>query len=110
MTRTALKRLYAGLLLVILLAAHAGQKVHIYREDPLHFAAHCGDLVPDNGAKEQVCERCIVDDYFFFPYLAETGAVHLFYTGVLDVVPVAATSCKLAEEVRTISLRAPPAV
>lgn len=40
MIRYAPKRLYAALLLLVLLAAYAGQKVHIYNEDHAHFSAH----------------------------------------------------------------------
>ena len=68
MIRYAPKRLYAALLLLILLAAYAGQKVHIYNEDHAHFSAHCGDLVPDNGAHTIIVDRCIIDDFYFFPY------------------------------------------
>ena len=60
MIRKAPKRIYAALLLLILVAAYAGHKVHIYKEDPAHFAALCGDLMPDNGAHQIVVERCIV--------------------------------------------------
>ena len=67
-----LKQCLAAFMLAVLLAAHAGQKVHIYLEDHAHFAAFSGDLVPDNGAAEQVVEFCVVDDFYFFPYLAET--------------------------------------
>ena len=45
MIRKAPKRIYAALLLLILVAAYAGHKVHIYKEDPAHFAALCGDLL-----------------------------------------------------------------
>lgn len=68
MIRKAPKRIYAALLLLILIAAYAGHKVHIYKEDPAHFAALCGDLLPDNGAHQIMVERCIVDDFYFFPY------------------------------------------
>ena len=61
------RRFAAAFLLLALLAAYAGQKVHIYLEDHAHFAAHCGDLVPDNGARESVVEYCPVDHYHFFP-------------------------------------------
>ena len=47
--------------LLAVLAAYAGQKVHIYNEDPAHFAAFSGDLVPDNGAEQQIVEFCIVN-------------------------------------------------
>ena len=87
----------------------AAQKVHIYLEDHAHFAAFSGDLVPDNGAAEQVVEFCVVDDFYFFPYLAETQPPHEFYAEVLAVLQPEATRCKCAVEVRRFSLRAPPA-
>lgn len=49
MIRKAPKRIYAALLLLILVAAYAGHKVHIYKEDPAHFAALCGDLMPETA-------------------------------------------------------------
>jgi hypothetical protein len=76
MIRYAPKRLYAALLLLVLLAAYAGQKVHIYNEDHAHFSAHCGDLVPDNGAHTIIVDRCIIDDFYFFPYLDIAPTVH----------------------------------
>jgi len=79
MIRYAPKRLYAALLLLVLLAAYAGQKVHIYNEDHAHFSAHCGDLVPDNGAHTIIVDRCIIDDFYFFPYLDIAPTVHSFY-------------------------------
>ena len=108
MIRYAPKRLYAALLLLILLAAYAGQKVHIYNEDHAHFSAHCGDLVPDNGAEQQIVEFCIVDDFHFFPYLLEIPYAHQFYAEVLAVLLPEATRCKLCEQASGISLRAPP--
>lgn len=80
-----------------------------YLEDHAHFAAFSGDLVPDNGAAEQVVEFCVVDDFYFFPYLAETQPPHEFYAEVLAVLQPEATRCKCAVEVRRFSLRAPPA-
>ena len=105
-----LKQCYAAFLLTVLLAAYAGQKVHIYLEDHAHFAAFSGDLVPDNGAAEQVVEFCVVDDFYFFPYLAEIQPPHEFYAEVLAVLLPEATRCKCAAEVSLFSLRAPPAV
>ena len=67
-----LRRLTAAFLLLTLLGAYAGQKVHIYLEDHAHFAAHCGDLLPDNGAREEIVGYCPVDNYHFFPYLAQS--------------------------------------
>lgn len=110
MMRTLLKRLYAGIWLAILFAAHAGQVVHIYREDPLHFAAFSGDLIPDNGASSGMCERCIIDDFDFFPFLEQTPHPHVFYAEVLAIVPVERVRCGVAQAPRCISLRAPPAV
>lgn len=108
MERTALKRIYGSLLLLILLAAYGGQEVHIYREDPLHFAAWAGDLVPDNGAHERVSELCIVDDFHFFPHLGEVLTAPSFRTEILAVLLPEATRCKAGAEVRLFSLRAPP--
>ena len=95
-------------MLAVLLAAHAGQKVHIYLEDHAHFAAFSGDLVPDNGAAEQVVEFCVVDDFYFFPYLDIAPTVHSFYAEMLAVLLPEATRCKLYEQASGISLRAPP--
>lgn len=103
------KKGIAGLLLAILLASIVGQKIHIYSEDPLHFRAFCGDLVPDNGARCQVVEKCTVDDFPFFPCLATEatfpgGCAELLGTTVIPpVLP------KAASELRTQSLCAPPA-
>ncbi len=97
-----LKQCLAAFMLAVLLAAHAGQKVHIYLEDHAHFAAFSGDLVPDNGAAEQVVEFCVVDDFYFFPYLAETQSPHEFYAEVLAVLQPEATRCKCAVEVRRL--------
>ena len=99
----------AAFLLAVLLAAYAGQKVHIYNEDPAHFAAFSGDLVPDNGAEQQIVEFCIVDDFHFFPYLLEIPYAHQFYAEVLAVLLPEATRCKCASEISLFSLRAPPA-
>lgn len=109
MIRNAPKKFYAGLLLLILLAAYAGQKVHIYNEDHAHFAAHCGDLLPDNGAHQIMVDRCIIDDFYFFPYLNIVQAAHSFYFGMLAVLLPEATRCKAVAAVPCISLRAPPA-
>lgn len=110
MIRLRFQRYFAAFLLTVLLAAYAGQKVHIYNEDPAHFAAFSGDLVPDNGADEQVVEFCIVDDFHFFPYLIEVQYAHQFYSEVLAVLLPEATRCKCAAELSGFSLRAPPAV
>ena len=103
-----LKQCLAAFMLAVLLAAHAGQKVHIYLEDHAHFAAFSGDLVPDNGAAEQVVEFCVVDDFYFFPYLDIAPTVHSFYARMLAVLLPEATRCKLCEQASGISLRAPP--
>ena len=108
MIRYAPKRLYAALMLLVLLAAYAGQKVHIYNEDHAHFSAHCGDLVPDNGAHTIIVDRCIIDDFYFFPYLDIAPTVHSFYAEMLAVLLPEATRCKLYEQASGISLRAPP--
>lgn len=109
MIRNAPKRIYAGLLLLILLAAYAGHKVHIYNEDHAHFAAHCGDLLPDNGAHQIMVDRCIIDDFYFFPYLDAAPSVHSFYFEMLAVLLPQATQCRLCMPVPGVSLRAPPA-
>lgn len=99
---------YACLLLQILLAAQTGQKVHIYLEDHLHFAAFAGDLLPDNGANERIAERCVVDDYGFFPFTGAAPSVHAFYRSAVGVVRIGATRCKHLSVKRALSLRAPP--
>ena len=104
-----LKQCLAAFMLAVLLAAHAGQKVHIYLEDHAHFAAFSGDLVPDNGAAEQVVEFCVVDDFYFFPYLDAVQPAHSFYCGMLGVLMPEATQCRRCMPVPGVSLRAPPA-
>ena len=91
MIRYAPKRLYAALLLLVLLAAYAGQKVHIYNE-----------------AHTIIVDRCIIDDFYFFPYLDIAPTVHSFYAEMLAVLLPEATRCKLYEQASGISLRAPP--
>lgn len=109
MAHTVRKIGFAGSLLLILLAAIIGHKVHIFTESPLHFAAFCGDLVPDNGAQSGIVEKCVVDDYFFFPCLiAETSATEIRFT-ILGTHTDLPTSPKLAGNIRYRSLRAPPA-
>lgn len=109
MKSTAYKHIYAALLLLILLSAQTGQKVHIYREDPRHFVAFSGALVPDNGARCQVVERCVVDDFCFFPFLEYSQPAHVFFSEVLAVLHAAPTRCKQSAALRGVSLRAPPA-
>lgn len=104
----AYRRSLACLLLSILFAAQVGHKVHIYLEDLAHFAAFCGDLVPDNGAHAGVVERCDIDDYDFFPFLGLSAAATCFYCATVAVLPAEATRCKAAAPLRGYSLRAPP--
>ena len=104
------KRFVAAFLLTALLAAYAGQKVHIYLEDHAHFAAFCGDLLPDNGARESVVEYCPVDNYHFYPYLSESLPAHEFYAEVLAVLRPEATRCRCVLRTACLSLRAPPRV
>lgn len=102
------RRFVAAFLLIVLLAAQAGQKVHIYLEDHAHFAAHCGDLLPDNGARHQVVEHCPIDNYHFFPYLSESHPAPRFQAEVLAVLQPEATRCCCARPATVLSLRAPP--
>ena len=83
--RTILARLYACLLLSILIAAQTGQKVHIYTEDHAHFPAFAGDLLPDNGAAERIADRCMVDDYCLFSCFGQTPLYHAFSCTLLAV-------------------------
>ncbi|WP_206384438.1 hypothetical protein [Alistipes sp. An54] len=103
-----LRRLTAAFLLLTLLGAYAGQKVHIYLEDHAHFAAHCGGLLPDNGAREEIVGYCPVDNYHFFPYLAQSLPAPQFHGEVLAVLQPQATRCCCAQRVTVLSLRAPP--
>lgn len=105
-----IRRAFAAFLLTVLLAAYAGQKVHIYLEDHAHFAAFSGDLVPDNHARESVVERCPIDDFPFYPYLELPHAEPLFTALFLGVLHPEATHCKCCGRYAYISLRAPPAV
>lgn len=104
------RRFLAAALLLILLGAYAGQKVHICLEDHDHFAAHCGDLRPDNGAREEVVDHCPIDDYHFFLYLAQMLPVPQFHGEILAVLQPEATRCCCAQRVRGLSLRAPPRI
>lgn len=108
--RAAYLRLYACSLLAMLLSAYTGQAVHIFREDPMHFAGFTGTMVPDNGTSTQVVERCILCNYFFFPYLEETQAGHWFYSAVLAILHPEATQSCCFETRPVLSLRAPPVV
>lgn len=99
---------YAALLLLMLLMAIVGQKVHIFNEDPLHYAGFCGDLLPDNGASSEVVARCVVDDFFFFPCVcAESLNFETTFEllGPSLCVPVCS---KQQDELTQASLRAPP--
>lgn len=102
------KRIYAALLLTLLVAAHGGQQVHIYTEDPLRFAAFSGDLMPDNGADSAVAAKCVVCEFHFFPFLQDADTGHVFYSRMLAVVLPEATRCKCCDAVSAVSLRAPP--
>lgn len=102
------KRIYAYTLLLILLAAIVGQKVHIYTEDPLHFAAFCGDLLPDNGAQSVVAEKCVVDNFCFFSCVCVAMPVFEAHFAVLGGQSYASTCSKQAGDIRLQTLRAPP--
>lgn len=104
------KRLFAGLLLTILLTAYAGRTVHIHTEKLVHFAAFCGDRVPDNGASCGVSERCIVDDFGFYPCPDIARPVMSFRAEALVVLRPEATRCRASEPAEGYSLRAPPGV
>ncbi|WP_290508610.1 hypothetical protein [Alistipes sp.] len=110
MTRRAIHKCQALLFLVLLLAARGGQIAHIYGEDPLHFAAFAGDLVPDNGAAERVADLCIVDDFQLFSFFEEPLPAPSFRAVLLGMLPSAPTCCKRCPDERAQQLRAPPAV
>lgn len=107
--RAIRKKLYACLLLSVLFAAHAGQKVHIYTEDRAHFPAFACDLIPDNGAASQVVDRCVVDDFCFFPCLEQAALSFFSGFGLLAVLEPEATHCRRCLPCGVLSLRAPPA-
>lgn len=107
--QTTLKKIYAAQLLLILLSAYVGQKVHIYTEDLQNFAAFSGDLVPDNGATSAVTAHCPVCDYEFFKYLEKAEIPHVFYAALIAVVQPEATRCKCGVTERLLPTRAPPA-
>lgn len=104
------KKGFAGLLLAILLASIVGQKIHIYSEDPLHFRAFSGDLIPDNGARSQVVEKCTIDDFPFFPCLVTESATPGGCAELLGTTVIPPVLHKAVSNLRTQSLRAPPAV
>ena len=103
-----IKTTVAAFLLTVLLAAYAGQKVHIYLEDHAHFKAFCGALVPDNHARESVVERCIIDDFPFYSYLDMQLPGHMEDVAALGVLRPVATRGKSVFRVAYVSLRAPP--
>ncbi len=103
-------RFYAGVFLTLLLSAQIGQKLHIYNEDHRHFAAFSGDLVADNGAQEQVSERCVVDNYPFFSFLTDTAFTPVFYVQMAAIILPLATQCKQVTKILTLHLRAPPTI
>lgn len=109
MMRTSYISLRVGVMLAILFIARAGQTLHIYMEDPLHFEAFCRELVPANGASCGVKDHCIVDDFYFFPFLECVGGDALpgnsFLVAVLSPAP---TRCKQGPDRAVASLRAPP--
>lgn len=98
-----------GMLLAILFVARVGQVVHIHTENPLHFEAFCRDLAPRaDDSDGGFSERCLVDDFYFFPFLECAPLPHLFRTTLLARVPHEATRSKAAVELLLLSLRAPP--
>lgn len=109
MIRIKSKIWYAGLLLLILISAHAGQTIHIYNEDPLHYEAFSGDLLPGNGATSKVIARCIVDNFYFFPGLNAEKQFPIVGFKILRIESCFITSGKLAETLLCSQLRAPPA-
>ncbi|MEG0499296.1 MAG: hypothetical protein RR996_04065 [Alistipes sp.] len=109
MTHALRKIGYSCTLLLILLTAIIGQQVHIFTEDPLHFAAHCGDLLPDTGAQSSVVEKCVVDTFCFYPCVCTDLPHFTAYFIVLETHITTATCSKLAGAMRLRSLRAPPA-
>lgn len=100
---------FAGLLLAILLASIVGQKIHIYTEDPLHFRAFSGDLIPDNGARSHVVEKCSIDDYPFFPCLLTETVEPIRFSTLLGTTATPPVLPKAASQGSVRSLRAPPA-
>lgn len=108
--RTLLKKCYACLLLSVMVAAHAGQKVHIYTEDHAHFPAFAGDLVPDNGAAARVADLCTVDDFCFFPAVEQPAYFFTAGFALLAVLRPGVTRCRCCLPFGASLLRAPPAV
>lgn len=92
----------------ILCAAGTGQQIHIYTEDPQHFAAFCpadGTGTTDDGA---FSARHDVDNYCFCPYMGAAVAEPEFRAVVLGVLETFVTSCRCGAVQRVLSLRAPP--
>ncbi|MDE5691009.1 MAG: hypothetical protein K2O55_04035 [Alistipes sp.] len=108
-TGSLLQKICACLLLSILFSAYAGQEVHIYTEDRAHFPAFAGDLLPDNGAAAQVVDRCLIDDFCFFPFLEQPGCFFASDFVLLAVLRPKATRCRCCLPCGALSLRAPPA-
>lgn len=108
MLRKTFIRFYAGLLLLILSAAHVGQQVHIFTEDLQRFAAFSGDRMPDNGADSRVVAQCLVCSYHFFSFIEDIVPAHVFYAEQLAVLLPEATQCCCCDAVLHAQLRAPP--
>lgn len=92
----------------VLLAAYGGQQIHIYTEDPQHFASFYGPERADGADDGAFSARHDVDNFCFCPCLAETLSVPEFRAVVLGVLESFATSCKCGAAQRALSLRAPP--
>lgn len=110
MKRKALIRLFAGLFVAILFAAHTGQQIHIHNEDHAHYAAHCNNPVSGDETAASVVAKCYVDNFDFFSFLEGAVVAPSFYCGELGVLQPEATQCKHFELASCLSLRAPPAV
>ncbi|MFR8223978.1 MAG: hypothetical protein ACLU9X_04745 [Alistipes shahii] len=96
-------------MLAVLLATHAGQKDAYLFGGPCPFRGFQRRSGSRQRPAEQVVEFCVVDDFYFFPYLAETQPPHEFYAEVLAVLQPEATRCKCAVEVRRFSAAVLPA-
>ena len=95
-------------MLLVLMVAFMGQKIHIFYEDDARYAAFSGDLLPDNGADSHVVAHCDVDNYLFYYCLLDAPMMHQFYVQMLAVVLPQPVCCKQAVAHPTRSLRAPP--
>lgn len=81
-------------MLAILCAAGTGQQIHIYTEDPQHFAAFCpadGAETTDDGA---FSARHDVDNFCFCPYMGAAVAEPEFRAVVLGVLETFVTRCR----------------